>query len=92
MINKRFFTNKLYYQGVAKINLNRFFNQSSRYFFFKQDNVYQNNSQYRQKQLLQVEITVKMKNFKFELNEREFDKNDRNRKFDRNKKNYDRKI
>ena len=75
---KRFFINKSFYQDVA--NKNRNFSQSSRSFFSKQENAYQNNTQNRIIRLSQVEITVKVDNMK--KSEREFDKDDRNKTYD----------
>ena len=78
-----------FFQNVANRNTNRNFSQSSRSFFSKQENAYQNNSQNRITRLSQVEITLKVDNSK--KSERDFDRDDRNKSYDF-KKRYKEKL
>ena len=75
-VSDRYIINKSSYQGVADRNTNRNFSQSSRSFFDRQKNAYQNNAQNR---LSQIKITFKVDNLK--KSEREFDRDDRNNDF-----------
>ena len=62
---KKFSINKQNRQNVVRFHLN---NRS----FFKQNNVYQENSQNQNKQRSRIKITVKINNTKEKSNDREF--------------------
>ena len=84
---KRFFSiNKSYYQDVTEKNANRNFSQSDLYFYTKQNNAYQNNSQNQSVGVLHIEIIIKVKNSK-NSNVREFNRNKRNKTYKTNEKN-----
>ena len=82
--------NKLFYQNrVIEKNIDNFSNRDIR-FSHNSNNAYNNLRQKQSDRFCRLKIIIKMKNSRFELNERDSNRNSRNKKYNKNKEEYNR--
>ena len=77
-----------YQNRIIERNIDNFFNRDIK-FFHNSNNVYNNSRQKQNDRLFRLKIIIKMKNSRFELNERDFDRNSQNKRYNKNNKEYD---